>query len=289
MANDKHDNIIDTLIRERAVKLSQSKLWPFYRFFLYRLLDYKKAVTLVETAGDWPAHKAWQHVSDLLSLTVETTGLENLPANGSFILAINHPSGIADGIAVYDAIHAKRPDMMFFANQDVIRLNEKLDELIIPVEWVEERKSRAKTRETLVVTTRAFKEGKAIILFPSGRLAYMDHGRTLTERPWMNSVAALAKKYKCPIIPANLQNRNSWLYYWLAGLNTELRDITLFHELMNKKGQTYKFDIGAPILPDELPEDNTVATTALRKHVVHDVPMGKKWNPARYLENATDA
>ena len=280
-SKDKHDTIIDTLIRERAQTLSQSKAWPAYRFFLYRLLDYKKAVQLVDKAGDWPAHKAFQHLSSLLNLDVKTTGIENIPKTGAFILAINHPSGIADGIALYDAIHPARPDMTFFANRDVLRLNEKLSDLIIPVEWVEEKKSRARTRETLVATAKAFKADKAIMLFPSGRLAFMDHGRSLTERPWINSVAVMAKKYQAPIIPAFLESRNSWLYYWLAGLHTELRDITLFHELLNKKGQTFRLTIGPPILPHELAEDNNLAAADLRNYVVNDLSQGRGFGSSK--------
>ena len=73
--------------------------------------------------------------------------------------------------------------MMFFANRDAIRVNPRFGEMIIPVEWREEHKSKLKTRETLQITNRAIAEGKAAILFPSGRIAYWADGR-LNERPW---------------------------------------------------------------------------------------------------------
>ena len=42
------------------------------------------------------------------------------------------------------------------------------------------------------------------------------------------------------IIPTKIVMRNSWLYYLFWRINTELRDITLFHELLNKKRKPYR-------------------------------------------------
>ena len=41
-------------------------------------------------------------------LAVDVRGLENLPAKGAALLICNHPTGIADGVAVYDALKARR-------------------------------------------------------------------------------------------------------------------------------------------------------------------------------------
>ncbi len=57
---------------------------------------------------------------------------------------------------------------MFFANRDAIRVNPRFVEMIIPVEWREEHKSKLKSRETLKITNHAIAEQKATILFPSG-------------------------------------------------------------------------------------------------------------------------
>ena len=45
--------------------------------------------------------------------------------------------------------------MMFFANRDALRVNPRFVEMIIPVEWREEHKTKPKTRETLQITNRA--------------------------------------------------------------------------------------------------------------------------------------
>ena len=49
------------------------------------------------------------YVSRLLSLDLDITGLEHIPTSGAFIIAANHPTGIADGVAVYDALTRVAP------------------------------------------------------------------------------------------------------------------------------------------------------------------------------------
>ena len=54
-------------------------------------------------------------------LTVE--GLEHIPATGPALIVSNHPTGIADGVAVHDAVRTRRQDAIFFANADALRVS----------------------------------------------------------------------------------------------------------------------------------------------------------------------
>jgi putative hemolysin len=191
--------------------------------------------------------------------------LSNLPGAGGFILAPNHPTGIADGIAIFDTLKSVRPDMTFFANRDALRVSPGFRDMIIPVEWRSGEKSYGKSRDTLEMTARAFADSRAVVLFPSGRLAFWNEGR-LTERPWQNSVVSLARRYNYPVIPAHISARNSGLFYFLSKHSTEIRDMTLFHELLNKKRQKFAISIGRPIAPDQLDGDPSEVAAALQEH-----------------------
>ena len=206
-------------------------------------------------------------------------------------MVLNHPTGIADGLAAHDMVLKIRPDPIVFVNGDAIRLNPMLTEKLIPVEWREDKKNRAKSRETLKASNKAFAEGRAVILFPSGRLACPNENNELRERPWMSSVAVLAKKYKVSVVPVHLRCRNSWLFYLLWKLNEELRDMTVFHEWFNKQGKTYSFTVQAPIRPDELREDNDEAATELREYVEDGIEQGltfQTWRDARPRQRTTE-
>lgn len=277
----RHQHIIDLLIRERAQRLSQSFFWPLYRLTLNGILDYGKAVRMVNEAGRLNAEDAFAYASRMLQMDLQVEGIEHIPAKGPCIICCNHPTGIADGLALHDVVAQVRDDPIVFVNADAIRLNPRLTEKLIPVEWRDEMKSRAKSRETLKATKEAFARERAIIMFPSGRLAWMDENKELQERPWMSTVANLPKRYKCPIIPVNLKSRNSWLYYWFNNIDEELRNMTLFHELLNKKGQTFDFRIAPPIMPEQLRENDEEAARELRAYVIEGVRAGQTFEDWR--------
>lgn len=272
-------HIIEVLIEERCENLRQSPFWPLYRTVLYPLLKKGRAVKMADEVAPLSAIGVMDHVMDLLALDIQMTGLEHVPEKGRVLIAPTHPTGIADGIAMWNALRARRPDMIFFANRDAIRAAPQLEEVLIPVEWVEEKRTRQRSRETLVATKEAFNDERCVILFPSGRLAYMDDNKVLTEQEWLTSVAIFARKYDAPIIPVNMKARNSWLYYWFWRLNEELRDITLFHELLNKKNKRYDLIFGAPIPASALAGDPADVTKALQDHAVHGLPARKDWRP----------
>jgi putative hemolysin len=263
-------HIVDTLIAERGQKIVNNPLWPLMRPFLHMVLRYHKAIEFADDVANMPGFQSFEYLSNVLELDIRVANEERIPASGGFILVSNHPTGIADGVAVFDLLKSRRPDMMFFANRDAIRVNPRFAEMIIPVEWREEHKTKLKTRETLQLTNRAIKEAKATVLFPSGRIAYWANGR-LNERPWKTSAVGLARKYNLPILPVHMSARNSGLFYWLARWSTELRDMTIFHELLNKRGDRFEFQIGKLIQPEELEGDLTDVTKALEKLTVHDM------------------
>lgn len=271
-------HIVDELIEERCAKLRARPLWPLYRSVLYPLLRYSEAVRLADAISHLPGREIFDYMSALLRYDVTVKGAENVPAKGRVIIASTHPTGIADGIAMYDALKGRRPDLAYFANRDAIRVAPKLAEMLIPVEWVEAKRTRERSRETLISTVKAFTGERCVVLFPSGRLAFMNEDKSLTEQPWQSSVATFARKYDCPVIPTHMTGRNSAMYYWFWKVNTELRDITLFNELLNKRGTHVDITFGAPVMPDQLPADATEATEALRRHAAYNVPAGKKWS-----------
>ncbi len=274
-AGGKH--IVETLIEERAKTLVKSRFWPLYRSVLYPLLRKADAVRMADAIAPLSGAAAMEHVSSILRLHVCKSGFEHIPASGRVIIASVHPTGIADGVAMYDALKEKRPDLVFFANRDAIRVAPRLSDVVIPVEWVAEKRTRQRSRETLVETKRAFTDERCVVLFPSGRLAFMDEDRKLVEREWLTTVAIFARKYECAIVPAHITARNSRLYYWFWKLNAELRDITLFNELLNKRGQRYDIMFGPAIPPEDLDGDPALVTKALREHAAYDLPAGRRW------------
>ncbi len=270
------NHIVDTLIEERAVKLRQHpRIWWLVQRYLYPVLGYQRTIDLVDYVQDMSGYEIFEHLSQMLELQVTVDGIENLPQDGRAVLMPNHPAGIADGIAVFDAIKNIRPDMTFFANRDAVRCQPRLNEIIIPVEWMETKRNHAKSKETVRTMLRAFRDERLIVIFASGRLARPSLNG-LIEREWLTSGVSLAQKSESPIVPMHTTGHNSALYYLFWFLNTELRDMTLFRELLNKSKQRYHIRIGKPILSDQPAEQ---LTPRIREFVVGDLVRGNDQFP----------
>ncbi|AKS47052.1 Putative hemolysin [Octadecabacter temperatus] len=281
---------IDPLIEERANWLSADRVQVrFARGLLDHLLSYEKIVKLAAEMQDWPSEKIMDRMGRLLSKRVTCTGLEHIPASGPALIVANHATGIADGIVLHRMLAAKRPDAYFFANGDILRVLPQMVDMIAAVEWRMDRRSHAKTRATMAYTKQAVQEGRIGVIFPSGRLAKR-RGLRLHERPWMSSPVTLARKFDLPIIPVRIEARNSALFYLFDMIHPSLRDITLFHETLNKDRQPFQVKIGAPIFPADLPTKSEDALELLSEatlsHAGKDseralggtVPLFPKWS-----------
>lgn len=256
---------IDPLIAERAAWLfADQPHAKLSRQALMKILGYEETLELGEMYRDWPTDEIMRHVAGLLCRDVKATGLENIPRNGPALIVANHPTGIADGIVLHHLLESFRPDLFVYANSDILRVLPQFESLIVPVEWRTEKRSHAKTRETMVHTKRALDDGKLGIIFPAGRLAKR-RGLRLHERPWMASAAMIARKFDLPVIPVNIRSRNSVLFYLFDLIHPSLRDITLFHETLNKDRQPYRVTIGEPISPSALPTKSEEGIELLRK------------------------
>lgn len=266
------EHIIDILIAERAPKLAASPVWPLLRPLLYSFLDYGKACRLADAIAPLPGKAALDYVSNLLAVQVSVTGLEHVPAAGRLMVVCNHPTGIADGIALYDALKPVRPDVCFYANSDAHRVSQRFGEVLIPVEWREEKRTRERTRETLILTREALEAERCLVIFPAGRLARQQADGRLADPPWAPSAVSLARKYDAPMLPIHLKGPWSGMFHFFNGFSSELRDITLFHEFLNKQGRAFSLTIGAPVPPDALDGDPGELTLKLKDYVEHQLP-----------------
>ena len=265
-------HIVDVLIAERAPRLTRSLFWPVLRPLLYRLLNYRAAVDMADAVRPLSGAGALDYMRALMDLRVEVGSPDRIPATGRCIVVANHPTGIADGIAVFDAVRARRADAIFFANADALRVSPRLGEAVIPVEWVVAKRNREKTRATLAAARESFEAERCVVLFPAGRLSRVAKDGSLTDPEWAQTAASLARKYDAPVVPSHVAGPDSTLFHMFDRVSEELRDITLFHELLNKRKATFQLKVGKPIPPARLDIDddaNRASYSNVGVRVVH--------------------
>ena len=256
---------IDPLIAERAPWLFSGR--PQHRLAraaLHRLLGYHRTLAIGAALEPLPTPAIMATMAEMLARDVEARGTENLPAEGPALIVANHPTGIADGIILWSIVARVRPDLFIYTNSDILRVLPQMSDLIVPVEWRLEKRTHAKTRETMALTRAALEAGRLGVIFPSGRLAKR-RGLRLHEREWMPSAATIARRFDVPVIPVNIRARNSALFYLFDAIHPTLRDITLFHETLNKARQPYRVTVGRPIPAKALPETSSEGIARLKE------------------------
>jgi len=258
--------LVEQMILDRAPKLAQRpRLWRLLREIGYPVLGYDDAVSLVEAVAPLSADACFEWGQEMLRLKVETAGFEHIPADGPVVLIGNHPGGIADGVALWNVIKDKRPDLCFLANRDALKICPGLSERIIPVEWRRNAESRKRSRETLRGAMEALNQGRCLTVFPAGRMADWSWRKwRIADPAWAPTAISLARRFNAPIVPMGVTQTMPLLYYALAQINEELRDITIFHGLMRQRGKTYRLSFGDPVPARDWPGDEKAATDVIK-------------------------
>lgn len=255
---------LDPLIEERAPWLfkptpAAKAAWVV----LGRMLAYERSVEIGTHYVDRSVPDVMTDLARRIAQRVSVTGLENLPKTGPALVVANHPTGIADGIILHDILCRVRDDAFYYANSDILRVLPQFEQMIVPVEWRHDKRTVSKTRETMARTRECLSEGRLGVIFPSGRLAKR-RGLALHERPWMASAAMIARKFKLPVVPIHIRARNSAMFYAFDAIHPTLRDITLFHETLNKDVQPYHVNLGRVIDGGSLPKNADEGIEVLR-------------------------
>jgi putative hemolysin len=266
-------HIVDVLIAERAPRLSRTPLWPLLRPLLYSLLDYDKARWFADTVGPLEGRETLELVSQMMGLEVVARGLERVPRHGRAVLVCNHPTSVTDGLAVWDAVKAVRPDLTFYINADAMRVIPRFDTVAIPVEWMAQKKTREHLRSTVRRTRSVMEAEGALMIFPAGQLAEKVRGGGTADMPWAPGAFTVARNFAAPVVPMHLAGPQSRLFHFFNGFSEELRDVTLFHEMLNKAGGAFRLTVGPPIPPGALPADSLAAAAALKHYVETVLPV----------------
>ena len=262
---------IDEILEERCPNLMKNKiLWSLIRPFVFKIFKYHEAKKIVKDISKKSGFECFSYLTHFLQSDHNVQNIENVPKNGPIILAGNHPTGLTDGIVMFDVLKERRPDYTLYANSDMIKIARGFQDIIIPVDWNEKNKSSKKSRMILKRTRDTLIKKKALLVFPSSRLSKRK-GMHLYERPWITTIIKLSKKFNAPIIPFHMSATNSFLFYFLEIANTELKDISLFKELINKRDLKYNIKFGKRIEPSSIDIDYEKETKNIQNYVEYSL------------------
>lgn len=183
-----------------------------------------------------------------LDITYELRGQENLPANGKFIFAANHPLGGPEALILGDVLHNFYGDKIRIPVNNLLAHFDPLKELFIPVNTFSSKQERDLGEKM----NDMFNSDNQVLLFPAGKCARKIKGE-VTEMPWKKMFVTRARLSQRDVIPVFFSGHNSKFFFFMSdlsnflGLKVNLAMLFLVDELFKKKHHKFTIIFGNPI------------------------------------------
>jgi 1-acyl-sn-glycerol-3-phosphate acyltransferase len=182
-----------------------------------------------------------------MGANVKVEGIENIPKEGGYIFAANHPLGGLDGLAVISSIAKVRTDIKFFVNEILLNLK-NLDDILVPVNI-----NGHSTRQMLELVDKIYGSSYAVPIFPAGLVSRRQPDKTIKDLRWKKSFITQAKHYKKDIIPIWIDGKNSNFFYRFAqwrkrlGIKINIEMFFLPDEMFSQKDKQIIVHFGKPV------------------------------------------
>lgn len=180
------------------------------------------------------------------NVNVSLAGEENLPKEGRFILASNHPLGGFDGLLIMDAISKHYKDFRFLVNDILMNLN-NLHPVFIPV-----NKHGRQDPEAAAELDRVFRSDMQVLTFPAG-LVSRKFGNQVMDLVWKKNFISKSIQYQRDVIPVYVKGENSRFFYRLykirkfLGIKANIEMFYLVDETWSHKNKSFTITFGKPI------------------------------------------
>ncbi|MBN1416772.1 MAG: 1-acyl-sn-glycerol-3-phosphate acyltransferase [Bacteroidales bacterium] len=180
------------------------------------------------------------------NVKVTLNGEENLPKEGRYIIASNHPLGGFDGLLLMDAISRHYKDFRFLVN-DILMNITNLHPLFIPI-----NKHGRQDTEAATQMDEVFRSEAQVLTFPSGYVS-RKFGRQVMDLVWKKNFISKAIQYRRDIIPVFISGNNSKFFYRLyktrkfLGIKTNLEMLYLVNETYKHRNKSITITFGKPI------------------------------------------
>jgi len=172
-------------------------------------------------------------------------GIENVPKQGRYIIAANHPLGGIDGMALMKVVGSVRKDILFPVN-DLLMYLPNLKPLFIPLN------KHGRNADNIRMFDETFATDVAILYFPAGLCSRKVNGK-IVDLDWKKTFISKAKKFKRDIIPVYIRGRNSNFFYNLAnwrvwlGVKSNIEMLYLVDEMFKQKDKEILIRFGKPV------------------------------------------
>ncbi|MCQ2959214.1 MAG: 1-acyl-sn-glycerol-3-phosphate acyltransferase [Bacteroidales bacterium] len=246
---------IEKILMKKAPELYKKLPKFIIRYFTYILHQDEINSDLHEMENYQGVEKFHKHL-EINNIQISFHGKENIPADGRFIFASNHPLGGPDGILIVSAVGSIFPKTKLMVNDLLMNIPD-VEEVFIPINRFGKNK-----REYAETFEKSLTSDSQIIIFPAGLVSRKIKGKII-DLEWKKSFVSYAKRYKRDIIPVFISGQNSKFFYNLAnwrkrlGIKTNIEQLYLIDEFYKHKNENMSIYFGKPISYKTLSEEKT--------------------------------
>lgn len=242
--------------------------------YLKRILHQDEINAFLEKHHQLKNAEFCEEVVKYFNIQIELVGKENIPREGSIILAMNHPLGGMDALALVTAIKDQRTDIKFIVNDLLMHLN-NLSDLFVGVN--KHGKNDQSVRQQIM---DLFESSEAVCIFPAGLVSRKVKGE-IRDLDWKKTFVTYAAKYDQAVIPVYIDGQLSPFFYRLSrlrkvlGIKLNLEMLYLSDEMFKQRDKTIRFVFGKPLYIKDLPTISEREQAQLVKAKVYELAADK--------------
>ena len=258
---------IDHILRDKSPKY-YNKIPKFLINYLKKTVHQEDINGILERNRDLEGVDFMRALVDKeFKLTLYTRGEENIPNEGRFIFASNHPLGGLDGICLSTILGERYHGKIQYLVNDVLYYIDPLKPIFVPI-----NKYGSQAKDSARAINEAYASDKQMITFPAGLCSRKQKG-VIRDLEWMKSFIIKAVEYERDIIPVHFAGRNSNFFYNFANL---------------RKALGIKFNIELIFLPDEMYKNsNQSFTITFGKPIPHQT-LSRSQTPAEWAQQVKE-
>lgn len=236
---------VKNVVKEKSPKLAR---WipGFLIKYLEKIVHEDLVNELIRDYGHLQGFDFSEAMIKRFNICIKVEGEENLPKEGKYIFASNHPLGGFDGHIIMYLIGQRYGSYKFLVN-DILMGLKNLNGVFIPV-----NKHGRQGVEFAKQIDEAYTSDVQILTFPAG-LVSRKHKKQVVDLPWQKNFISKAKQHKRDVIPMHMSGSCSKFFYRLGkirkmlGIKANIEMLYLINETVKHENGSFVVKFGKPI------------------------------------------
>lgn len=247
MAHEKIAQIDLKKVLQQKAPSAAGKIPGFVLNYLIRTIHQDELNDILRRYHDKQGVDFMLELLTYFDLTLELINEENVPSEGRFTFASNHPLGGLDGICLSAVIGKKFDGKIKYPVNDLLLYLANLKNIFVPI-----NKHGSQGKDVARLLHEAYTSDNQIITFPSGLCSRKQKGK-IVDLDWKKSFIQKTVEYQRDVVPIYFEAHNSPFFYRLAnlrkmcGIKMNYEMIYLPDEMFKCKHQTFRIHFGKPI------------------------------------------